>query len=176
MSSEDNTPTVFRIPRKASSGGSQGDVELDAAAIDSRVRPRLIKEALVMYAANRRVGTHSTKTRAEVAGSRRKMWRQKGTGRARAGHRTSPVWRGGGVAFGPRPRDYSYQINRKQRRLALRSAIFAKLESGEVMVVDDFRVEAPRTKTVAKLLEALGVEGRCLIGTAAIDPKKSSGR
>ena len=122
-----------------------------------------------MYAANRRRGTHGTKTRAEVAGSTRKLWRQKGTGRARAGSKRNPVWRGGGVIFGPHPRDYSYSINRKQRRRALRSALFAQLQGGNVLVLEGLELDAPRTKTLAQALRALGIDGRCLIGTGDVD-------
>lgn len=122
-----------------------------------------------MYRANKRVGTHSTKTRAEVAGSTKKPWKQKGTGRARAGSRKSPLWRGGGVIFGPRPRDYSYQIPRKQRRLALRSALSAKLRGGEAIVLEGLSLSSPRTRDVARALTAAGVRGSCLLLTALHD-------
>lgn len=162
-------PQGFSVPQKSVDGSELPALTLPAEVLDRRVRPQLIKDAVVAYRANRRQGTHSTLTRAEVAGSTRKLWRQKGTGRARAGSIKNPVWRGGGTIFGPRPRDYSRGINRKQRRLALRSALFAKFTAGEVVVVDELGLEAPRTRRMAKLLEALGVEGRCLIGTATVD-------
>src|SRR5262245_47744885 len=122
-----------------------------------------------MYQANRRVGTHETKTRGQVAGSTKKPWRQKGTGRARAGTRKSPLWRGGGIIFGPHPRDYSYAIPKAKRRLALRSALYSKFRDGEVVVVEGLKTEKPSTRYLAKLLKSLGVTGRCLIGLEALD-------
>lgn len=120
-----------------------------------------------MYLANRRVGTHETKTRSHVAGSNKKPWKQKGTGRARAGSRRSPLWRGGGIIFGPHPRDYSYAINRKQRQAALRSALFAKLRAGDVVVLEGLSLDGPKTKTVAKALQSIAADGGCLLGTAS---------
>lgn len=160
---------VLEVPVKGAEGEDKGVVTIEASRLDSRVRPRLLKEAVVMYAANKRLGTHSTKTRAEVRGSTRKPYRQKGTGRARAGTRKSPLWRGGGVTFGPKPRDYSYAIHRKQRRLALRSALLSKLQDGQVLVVEGLQVEAPKTSRVSQMLRALGVTGSCLIGTPRTD-------
>ena len=160
---------VLNVPHKSSAGADLPPLSLDAAKLDVRVRQKLIKDAIVMYQANRRQGTHSTKTRSEVAGSRKKLWRQKGTGRARPGNRQNPVWKGGGVVFGPRPRDYSYSINRKQKQLATRSALFGKFRDGEVIVVDSLSLSAPKTREAAKVLTALGIEGRCLIGTDGID-------
>jgi large subunit ribosomal protein L4 len=122
-----------------------------------------------MYQANKRVGTHETKTRSQVAGSTKKPWRQKGTGRARAGTRKSPLWRGGGTIFGPHVRDYSYDLPRRKRKQALLSALFAKFRDGEVLVVDGLQVEAPSTKFMAGVLKSLKITGRCLVGTAGID-------
>ena len=122
-----------------------------------------------MYQANKRQGTHETKTRGRIRGSNKKPWRQKGTGRARSGSRKSPLWRGGGVIFGPHPRDHSYSINKKQRRLALRSALYAKFKSGEVKVVDRLEVSEPKTKQVVQLLKNLGIEGRVLIGAESVE-------
>ena len=112
---------------------------------------------IVMYQANRRVGTHSTKTRAEVKGAMQKPWRQKGTGRARSGSRKSPIWRGGGVVFGPKPRDYSYSMPRKALRAALRSALLGKLRDGEVAILEGAQMDAPKTKVMAGVLK--GIEG-----------------
>lgn len=162
-------PEVFSIPRRGPAGEELEPLALSSEKLDSRVRYRLLKSAVLMYRANRRRGTHATKTRSEVAGSGRKLWRQKGTGRARCGSRKNPVWRGGGTIFGPHPRDYSFSMSRKQRRLALRSALFAKFQGGAVLVLDGLELEAPRTKSVATALRALGVGGRCLIGTAGYD-------
>src|SRR6185503_1894432 len=131
-----STAQQFTVPVRDAEGKEIEKLEVDGSKIDQRLRPRLLKEAAVMYLANRRVGTHETKTRAEVAGSTKKPWKQKGTGRARAGTRKSPLWRGGGIIFGPHMRDYSYAINRKQRRLAVRSALLSKLQAGEVVVIE----------------------------------------
>ncbi len=142
-------------------------VKFSGTSHEARHRPSLIKEAVVMYLANKRQGTHDTKTRSEVAFTNKKPWRQKGTGRARAGTRRSPLWVGGGVIFGPHPRDYSYQINKKQRRLALRSALFGKLRDGEVQIIDRLEIPEPKTRHVAKVLKALNIDGKCLIGVEA---------
>ena len=157
------------VPVKDATGAARGERSVAAESLDDRVRYRLLKEAVVMYQANQRSGTHQAKTRAEIQGSQQKPWRQKGTGRARSGSRKSPVWRGGGVAFGPRPRDYSYSINRKQRRLALRSALFSKLKDGEAIVLDGVDLSAPKTKTLASALSACGVDRGALIVTKEVD-------
>jgi large subunit ribosomal protein L4 len=164
------SPQEFEVPLRNAEGKEIERLRLDVSRIDQRVRPRLLKEAVVMYQANRRVGTHQTKTRGQVAGSNKKPWRQKGTGRARAGTRKSPLWRGGGIIFGPHPRDYSFAIPKQKRRLALRSALYSKFRDGEVVVLDDLKVEKPQTKYLAGVLRLLGVTGRCLIGTAKRDP------
>lgn len=152
-------------------GEGLDEKSIDAGYLDDQVRYRLIKEALVMHEANRRAGTHKTKTRSEIAGSNQKPWRQKGTGRARAGTRKSPLWRGGGVIFGPRPRDYSYSMNKKQRRLALRSALLSKFNDGEVLVLEGLDLAEPSTGAVAKALKACEVTGSSLIVTLERDPR-----
>jgi large subunit ribosomal protein L4 len=160
---------ILQVPVRGIAGDDRGQVSVPAARLDERVRYRLLKEAVVMYAANRRAGTHETKTRSEVSGSTKKLYRQKGTGHARAGSRKSPLRRGGGVIFGPHMRDYSYSIHRKQRRLALRSALLSKFRDGQVLVVEGLQATEPKTRTVRKALDALGVEGSCLIGTKDLD-------
>jgi large subunit ribosomal protein L4 len=155
---------------KDAAGKGLDERSIDTRYLDDRVRHRLIKEALVMHEANRRSGTHKVKTRGEVAGSNKKPWRQKGTGRARAGTRKSPLWRGGGVIFGPRPRDYSYALNKKQRRLALRSAMFSKFRDGEVVVLEGVELSEPSTKALAKALRSCGITGSCLLVTLAREP------
>jgi len=160
---------VVQIPVKTATGKSGGEVSLRLGQIDKRVRYRLLKEAVVMYEANKRVGTSNAKTRAAVAGSGKKPWRQKGAGRARSGSRKSPLWRGGGVVFGPHPRDYSYSINRKQRQLATRSALLGKLRDQQVIVLDELKLDAPSTKTLAATLAAIGTDKSCLIGTTEPD-------
>ena len=164
-----NSQDTFQVPVKSAQGESKGEVSLPAGQVDERVRYRLIKEAIVMYEANKRQGTHSTKTRSEIAGTTKKPWRQKGTGRARPGTKKSPIWRGGGVVFGPRPRDYSYAINRKQRQLATRSALFGKFRDSEVLVLDGLALDKPSTKALAGVLAATGVAGSCLLGTVELD-------
>lgn len=148
-----------------SQGQEVDKVHLDEARLDGKVRKSLLREAVLMYEANQRVGTASTKTKAEVSGSGRKPWAQKHTGRARAGMIRSPLWRKGGVVFGPKPRDYSYQIPKKAKKLALHSALLGKLLDGEVTVVDKLEFDSPSTKKMASLLKTLGIVGRCLIVT-----------
>jgi large subunit ribosomal protein L4 len=122
---------------------------------------------LVAQLAGRRTGTHSTKTRGEVAGSTRKIYRQKGTGRARHGSKKAPIFRGGGITFGPRPRDFAQDTPKKVRRLAVRSALSAKAADGKVIVVESLQLEAPKTSAVAELLDRLPVAGKTLIVTPA---------
>jgi large subunit ribosomal protein L4 len=165
MASDD----VLQVPLRGAEGEDKGSLSVTASLLDRRIRYPLLKEAIVMYEANKRVGTHETKTRGQLAGSNKKPWRQKGTGRARAGSRKSPLWRGGGTVFGPHPRDYSYAINRKQRRAAVRSALLAKFRDGQVVVLEGLAAEGPKTKPVARTLRALGVRGSCLIGTSKVD-------
>ena len=159
----------FKVAVQNAEGEEVESVSFPGDRLDTRVRTALLKEAIVMYQANKRQGTHETKTRSRIRGSNRKSWRQKGTGRARAGTRKSPLWRGGGVIFGPHPRDYSYSMNRKQRRRALQSALFGKFRSGEVKVIDRLEVSEPKTKQMAQLLKNLEIEGRVLIGAERVD-------
>ena len=123
----------------------------------------VMHQVVRMQRASWRAGTHSTKTRGMVRGGGKKPWRQKGTGRARQGTIRAPHWRGGGVVFGPHPRDYSFKVNKKEIKLAIRSALSAKLADGELIVVDKLEFEKPRTKDAVAVLKALEVEGRCTI-------------
>ncbi len=150
-----------------------GTATVDPAALGGKVRSRLVHEACIMYEANRRVGTHKTRTRAELAFANRKPWRQKGTGRARAGTRRSPLWRGGGTIFGPLPRDYSYRLPSRARWRATQSALLSKFRDGEVVVVNDIPIAEGKTKEVAAALKKLGLLGgrRVLIGVPAYDEK-----
>lgn len=141
--------------------GQSGDlskVELDTTPFGEKVRMRLLRQACLHYAAARRLGCHSTKSRGEIACSGRKPWKQKGTGRARAGDSASPIWKGGGVAFGPKPRNYTSAMPRRMRKEALRSALLGKLRDGEVKLVDGLDFERPRTRSALAVLEALGCE------------------
>ncbi|WP_456385551.1 50S ribosomal protein L4 [Desulfolithobacter sp.] len=134
------------------SGEKVGEVELSDKLFSVEVNPGVLHEVVCMQRANRRAGTACTKTRGEVRGGGAKPWRQKGTGRARAGSRRSPIWRGGGTTFGPKPRDYSYKLPKKVRRLALRMALSARLSEGNLVVVDDFKMEVPKTREFVKVM------------------------
>jgi len=149
-------------------GEQVGEVELNKD-IFGPVNRFVLHEAVVKHLAGRRRGTHATKTRAEVRGGGRKPWRQKGTGRARHGSTRSPIWRGGGIVFGPHPRDYSYSIPKKVRRLAIKSALSAKAAEGKILVLDELKLAAPRTKEMATVLANLGAAAPVLLVTAAKD-------
>lgn len=155
---------------KTYSGSKVDTLDVDENVFASRVLGRTLKEALVMYEANLRQGTHKAKERSEVRGSQKKLYRQKHTGRARAGDIRSPLRRGGGTIFAPRPRDYSYHQPKKQRRVALASALFGKLSDGEVIVVDGFPSQAPKTKEACAVLAAVDADKSALVVTAEIDP------
>jgi large subunit ribosomal protein L4 len=126
-------------------------------------------DVAIMQLANRRQGTASTKTRGEVRGGGRKPWIQKGTGRARHGSIRSPIWVGGGIAFGPKPRSYRYTMPKKIKRLALKSALSAKAQSDKVIVLDSFDLKEPKTKSVLKILQNLKIDGKVLLVTAQAD-------
>jgi len=144
--------------------GSQiGDIELSDDIFGVKVNTHVMYEAVKNYLANQRQGTQSAKTRAEVRGGGRKPWRQKGTGRARQGSIRAPQWKGGGVVFAPKPRDYSYSIPKKVKRLALKSALSSKVEDLEIIVVDQFVLEQPKTKEMVKVLKNLNSGKKALI-------------
>ncbi len=128
-----------------------------------KVRRELLRDAIIMHEANHRRGTASTKTRGEVKGGGKKPWKQKHTGRARVGDIRSPIWKGGGVVFGPRPRDYSFSIHRKAKKVALQSAILSRLIDKEIVLVDKLELDAPSTKKLANLLKCLDIRESCLI-------------
>ena len=144
-------------------GKKISDVELSEAVFGIEPNENIVHSALVNYLANQRQGTQSTKTRAEVSGGGRKPWRQKGTGRARQGSIRAPQWIKGGIALGPKPRSYSYRINKKEKQLAIRSLLSAKVLDNELTVVDKLEVEEAKTKVMAKALTDLKVEGKTLI-------------
>lgn len=146
-----------------------GELTLPAGAFDGPVRRHLLYEVVNMQRANRRAGTHATKTRGEVSGGGKKPWRQKGTGRARAGSSRSPIWTGGAIIFGPQPRDYSYRLPASARRSALRSALAMRVREGALTVVDKIEIPDGKTKAVAQMLAALGL-ARALIITEAANP------
>ena len=144
-------------------GKKVSDVELSEAVFGIEPNENIVHSALVNYLANQRQGTQSTITRAEVSGGGRKPWRQKGTGRARQGSIRAPQWIKGGIALGPKPRSYSYRINKKEKQLAIRSLLSAKVLDNELTVVDKLEVEEAKTKVMAKALTDLKVEGKTLI-------------
>lgn len=153
----------MKINVSNTAGKSVGEFEVGDAFLAKGRGAQALQEALTAYRANQRAGTASTLTKGEVAGNGMKPWRQKGTGRARAGYRQSPLWRGGGVVFGPKPRDYSKQMNKQVSRLALRRALSDKLSGGQVIVVDQFTVAAAKTKHVVEALGKLQAVGKTLL-------------
>ena len=144
-------------------GKKVSDVDLPSELFEASVNVPLMHQVVVAGMAAIRRGTHSTKTRAEVSGGGRKPWRQKGTGRARHGSIRSPIWTGGGIAHGPKPRDHSVRVNKKMKRVALRGALTDALQSGKLAVVDDLSFEEPRTRDAVGVLEALELRGRILL-------------
>jgi large subunit ribosomal protein L4 len=154
---------------KSYKAGSVGQVEVDEAPFGDKVLYRTLKDAVVMHMANQRQGTVNTRGRSEVKGSNKKPWRQKHTGRARAGDRKSPIWRGGGTVFGPKPRSYYYQMPKKARRVALRTALAGKLADAELVVADLGTFSAPSSKSARKVLADLGAPRRALIVLRARD-------
>jgi len=150
-------------------GGSLEQREVDTAPFGAKVLYRTLKDAVVMHLANQRQGTAKVKGRSEIQGSNKKPYRQKHTGRAGAGDRASPIWRGGGTVFGPQPRDYSYHMPSKARRVALRSAMLGKLQDGEVMLVELPGFEAPSARTAREVLSGCGISGRALLVIAEHD-------
>jgi len=149
-------------------------VELPAAIFEAPIRPDLMHQAYVRQMANARLGTHSTKTRSEVAGGGRKPWRQKGTGRARQGSIRSPQWVGGGKVHTPKPRKYTLDMPKKMRRAALRSALSVKAAEASIVVVDDFKLEAPKTKVMAEALEKLVGDAASALILLPESPKTSA--
>src|SRR5437763_7870217 len=136
----------MKISIKDIKGKSQGELEVKFALVEDGSGTQAVHDVVVAYRANQRMGTACTKTVGEVAGSNKKPWRQKGTGRARAGSFASPLWRGGGVVFGPRPRDFGKKVGRKTKQLALRKALTERLNAGDVFIVDDIKLASPKTK------------------------------
>ena len=140
-----------------------GEVALDEGVFGAVVRPHLVHDVVRMQLAKRRQGTASTRTRREVRGGGKKPWKQKGTGRARAGTRRSPLWRGGGTVFGPKPRSYAYLVPRRVRAAALVGALSSKVQEGRFIILEDLSQDRPSTKGFQALLARLGVRGRALI-------------
>ena len=150
-------------------GNVVGEIELSDAVFGVEVNESVVHDVVKNHLANCRQGTQSALTRAEVSGGGRKPWRQKGTGRARQGSTRAPQWTHGGIAFAPKPRDYSYTLNKKAKRLALKSALSAKAAAEAVIVIDEIKMDAPKTKEFAAFLAAVGAEKKALVVTAAVD-------
>ncbi len=152
-------------------GKQTGTMEVSEAVFGIEPNATVLHSMVVNYLANQRQGTQSTLTRAEVSGGGKKPWRQKGTGHARQGSTRSPQWTHGGIALGPKPRDYSYALPKKVRRLAMKSALSSKVASEDMMILDELTLETIKTKTVVEMLKALGASKKVLLVTAEKDEK-----
>lgn len=154
---------MIDVPVYSMDGTSQGSLQIDEAVLGGEVRPHLLKQAIVTYQNGHRQGTAATKSRGMVRGSTRKLYKQKGTGRARMGNNRQPVRRGGGRTFRKETRDFSHVMPKKMRRLARNNAILAKIQSNQALIVDGLRFDAPKTKGFVAMLKAIGVEGGCVV-------------
>ena len=163
----------MKLPVKDINGKSKGQLEVTFPLVEGGRGTQAVHDTVVAYQAAQRMGTASTKTMGEVAGTGKKPWRQKGTGRARAGSFASPLWRGGGVVFGPKPRDFSKKVSRKTRQLALRKALTERLNAGDVLVVEELKLESPKTKGFVEVMSKLGIGGTALIVAADRDKNLS---
>ena len=159
----------MKLTVKDIKGKSAGELEVKFALIEDGKGTQAVHDAVTAYRAAQRSGTACTKTAGEVQGTNKKPWKQKGTGRARAGSFRSPLWRGGGVVFGPKPRDFSKKVNGSTKKLALRKALSERLKMGDVMVVSDFKLSAPKTKEFLSALDALQIDGTTLVVTESAD-------
>ncbi|MEI2726238.1 MAG: 50S ribosomal protein L4 [Verrucomicrobiota bacterium] len=153
----------MKLSVKNAQGQSSGELEVKFALIENGKGTQAVHDTVVAHRANQRSGTACTKTVGDVSGSNKKPWRQKGTGRARAGSDQSPLWPGGGVVFGPKPRDFGKKVNVRTRQLALRKALSERLKAGDVVVVDDLKLATPKTKEFVAVIAALELTGTTLI-------------
>ncbi|CAM5321994.1 Large ribosomal subunit protein uL4 OS=Lysinibacillus sphaericus OT4b.31 OX=1285586 GN=rplD PE=3 SV=1 [Lysinibacillus sphaericus] len=160
---------MTKVSVLSQTGASVGEIELNEAIFGIEPNEAVLFDAVVAQRASLRQGNHKVKNRSEVAGGGRKPWRQKGTGRARQGSIRSPQWRGGGIVFGPTPRSYSYKLPKKVRRLALKSALSAKVVEQNFLVLDALTLAAPKTKEFTKILKDLSLEKKSLFVTADLD-------
>ena len=160
------TAKVFNM-----AGEKIGEIELSEAIFGIEPNKSVLHDSVKNHLANCRQGTQSALTKGEVSYTTKKPWRQKGTGRARAGYAGSPVWYHGGVAFAPKPRDYSYTLNKKVKRLAMKSALSAKAQENEIIVIDGLHVEEIKTKAFKSFLDKIGVSGKALVVTENVDEK-----
>jgi large subunit ribosomal protein L4 len=160
-----------KVPLYNVNGEEIGEVELSDKVFGAEIREDLMHKVVVAQLANRRQGTASTKTRAEVKGGGAKPWRQKGTGRARHGSIRSPIWRGGGIVFGPKPRSYRKKLPKKVKRLALKSALSSKVVENNLIVLDELKMERPKTKDMINILSNLNVKEKALLVLGEKDEK-----
>jgi large subunit ribosomal protein L4 len=159
----------MKLTVKDLSGKDQGELEIKFPLVEGGRGTQAVHDTVVAYRANQRSGTACTKTVGEVSGTNKKPWRQKGTGRARAGSFQSPLWPGGGVVFGPKPRDFSKKVNAKTKQLALRKALTERIKAGDVVVVSDLKLDSHKTKDFARLLTQFGLTGTALVVAAEMD-------
>jgi large subunit ribosomal protein L4 len=159
----------MKIAIKNLEGKNSGELEVKFALIENGKGTQAVHDTVVAHRAAQRSGTASTKTVGDVAGTNKKPWKQKGTGRARAGSFRSPLWAGGGVVFGPKPRDFSKKVSKKTRSLALRKALSERLKAGDVVVVDDLKLSSPKTRDFIGVISALELNGTTLVVSSGID-------
>jgi large subunit ribosomal protein L4 len=159
----------MKIAIKNIEGKNQGELEVKFALVEGGKGTQAVHDTVVAHQAAQRSGTASTKTVGEVAGTNKKPWKQKGTGRARAGSFRSPLWAGGGVTFGPKPRDFSKKVSKKTRALALRKALSERLTAGDVVIVDDLKLASPKTKEFVGVIAALELKGTTLVVSTGTD-------
>lgn len=163
----------MKIAIKNLEGKEQGEHEIKFPVIEDGRGTQAVHDVVVAYRASQRSGTASTKTVGEVAGTNKKPWRQKGTGRARAGSFRSPLWAGGGVVFGPKPRDFGKKVSKKTKQLALRKALSERIKAGDVVVVDELKLESSKTKEFAGVISKLELKGSTLVVSAGVDKNLS---
>lgn len=159
----------MKLTIKDITGRDKGELEVKFPLVEDGSGTQAVHDVVVAHLAAQRMGTASTKTLGEVAGTGKKPWRQKGTGRARAGSFQSPLWRGGGVVFGPKPRDFSKKVNAKTKRLALRKALTERLKAGDVVIVEDLKLGSPKTREFVGVMSALDLKGKTVVVAAEAD-------
>jgi large subunit ribosomal protein L4 len=159
----------MKLAIKDLNGNPQGELDVQFPLVEGGRGTQAVHDSIVAYLANQRMGTACTKTAGEVTGTNKKPWRQKGTGRARAGSFQSPLWRGGGVVFGPKPRDFGLKVNQKTKQLALRKALTERLKAGDVLVVNDLKIGSHKTKGFVALMAKLELKGTALLVDAIVE-------
>jgi large subunit ribosomal protein L4 len=159
----------MKLSVKNSQGKAAGELEVKFELVENGKGTQAVHDTVVAFRAAQRMGTACTKTAGEVTGTNKKPWRQKGTGRARAGSFQSPLWVGGGVVFGPKPRDFSKKVNARTKQLALRKALSERLKAGDVIVVDDLKLSSPKTKEFIGVINALDLKGTTLVVSTGVD-------